>query len=167
MRRTTSGARMRSADVVWFKSKLDWWLGVVLVAVPLVQIVVLLGALRSGDGGGIVASLIGCAVVAGIYGLLVVPIRYGIAADALFVHFGVVRQRIGFDSIREVYPTHNPLSSAALSLDRLAIRTGAGPLGLTLISPDRRDEFIRLLSVRANLIWDGRRWTPGRDAQSG
>lgn len=94
------------------------------------------------------------------------PVRYGIASDALLVRFGVVRQRIRFDSIREVYPTHNPLSSPALSLDRLAIKTGRGPLRLTLISPLQRDEFIGLLCTRAGLTWDGKRWARGEYSAS-
>ena len=149
---------MDQADTVWFKSKIDRWMVGILLLIPVLQVVTVLYALNSGDREGVVAALVGLALVAGIYVLLVVPVRYGIASDALLVHFGIVRQRIRFDSIRVVYPTHNPLSSPALSLDRLAIKTGRGPLRLTLISPLQRDEFIGLLCTRAGLTWDGKRW---------
>jgi len=155
---------MQPTDTVWFKSKLDPWIAVVLVLVPLAQFVALLQAISSGERDGLIAGLFGLAFVAGIYLLVVVPVRYGIASDALLVHFGVVRQRIQFDSIREIRPTRALWSSAALSIDRLAIRTGRGPLGLTLISPVRRDEFIGLLSSRANLTWDGKRWARREDS---
>lgn len=157
---------MQSADTVWFKSKLDWWLGGVLVALPLLSIALLLSALLDGDSDAVVASSIGLGVVAVIYIVLVIPIRYGVSEDALFVRFGLIRQRIRFDSIREVYPTHAPWSSPALSLDRLAIKTGRGPLHLTLISPVERDVFVQLLSSKAGLAWDGRRWVRGSHSSS-
>ncbi|MFV9507291.1 MAG: PH domain-containing protein [Oscillochloridaceae bacterium umkhey_bin13] len=149
---------MHSDTTVWFASKLDWWLCIVLVALPIMQIGFLGLALRDADGIAVVANLIGLGFIGAIYGLLVIPVRYGITSDALLVHFGVVRQRIRFEAILEVYPSRSPLSSPALSLDRLAIRTGRGPMHFTLISPRDRDTFIQLLTSRAGLIWDGRRW---------
>jgi len=159
---------MSPSDRIWFKSKLDWWLGVILVAVPLIQVAAVTSALRQGDQEALTATLVGAAVVVAIYGLLLVPIRYGIADKDLLVRFGVVRQHIAFDSILEIYPTRSPLSSAALSLDRLAIRTGRGPLQLTLISPLEREEFMSVLSRKADLTWDGRRWVRvGHDTPEG
>ena len=152
---------MQQADVVWFKSKVDGWMGAILVMVPLIQFGASIYAVSIGDGEGLIASVIGLAFVAAIYGLLVVPVRYGITDDALLVHFGVIRQRIRFDAIREVYPTRALWSSPALSLDRLAITTGRGPFNLTLISPERREEFLALLSARAGLRWDEKRWARG------
>lgn len=163
---------MPATDAQWFKSKLDWWLGAILVAVPVLQLAALTWAIISRDRDAVYASLLGAAFVAAMYALLVVPVRYGISDDALLVHFGVVRQRIAYETIGEVYPTRNPLSSPALSLDRLAIKTGRGPLNLTLISPVQREEFLALLSSRANLRWDGSRWVrhqdewPSRDSRT-
>jgi len=152
---------VQPTDTACFKSKLDWWLGSVLVALPLLSTVPLLSALLDGDSDAVAASFIGLGIVAVIYVALVIPVRYGIAEDALLVNFGLIRQRIRYDSIREVYPTHALWSSPALSLDRLAIKTGRGPLHLTLISPVQQDEFVQLLSSKADLAWDGERWVRG------
>ena len=152
---------MQQADTLWFKSKVDGWMGVVIVALPVTQVGSAIYAISIGDSEGLIASLVGLAVIAAIYGLVVAPVRYGITDDALLVHFGVIRQRIRFDAIREVYPTRALWSSPALSLDRLAVTTGRGPFNLTLISPERRDEFLALLSARGDLRWDGKRWVRG------
>jgi len=142
----------------WFDSKIDWWIAAILVILPLIQLAGGMVALFLGDVEGSIAATVGLAIVLAIYWLLVIPTRYAIEDDHLLVRFGVVRQRIRYDSIVEVHPTRNLLSSAALSVDRLAIRTGRGPLNLTLISPLEREEFLAMLTYKADLIWDGQRW---------
>jgi hypothetical protein len=141
-----------NADVRWFRSKIDWWIGLILVALPLIELGALAAALRGGNGEAITGMAVACGVVAAIYGLLVIPVRYGVSSDRLVIRFGVVRRYIDLAAIREVYPTHNPLSSPALSLDRLAIRTGDGLLGMSLISPAEREEFLSTLASAAGLV---------------
>ena len=148
---------MNDMATVWFRSKVDWWLGVVLVLLPVVTVASGIAAIGSGEREGIVAMTVSTALVAAIYGLLVIPVRYGVGREHLIVRFGVVRQRIPLAAITEVYPTHSPLSSPALSLDRLMVRTGRGPLGMTLISPDDRETFLATLAFNAGLERDGDR----------
>ena len=157
---------MPSVERRWFKSELDWWIGSILVAVPTLTLILVVSAVARGDREAILAALGGCVAVAAIYVLLVVPVRYGVGDDDLVVRFGVVRQHIRYESILEVRPTRSPLSSAALSLDRLAIRTGSGPLKLTLISPRDRDEFLSLVAAESRLTRRGDRLTRARDAGS-
>lgn len=149
--------RATDADATWFGSKVDWWIAAILVALPLAEIGGLVAALLSGDIEDIVGMLIGCGIVAAIYGLLLIPLRYGLSREEPIIRFGVVRSRIRLSDICEVYPTHNPLSSPALSLDRLAIRTKSGLLGLSLVSPSPREEFLTALSVSAGLTREGDR----------
>src|SRR5690606_34291240 len=70
-------------------------------------------------------------------------------------------------AIEEVYPTRNPLSAPAWSLDRLAVRYRTGQRrGLALISPARQDAFLSLLGERAGLRREGaelRRVVPGSE----
>jgi hypothetical protein len=148
---------MSSAEVTWFRSKIDWWMALILVALPVVELGSLAGALRDGDGEAIMGMAVGCGVVAAIYGLLVIPVRYGVSSDRLFIRFGVVRRHIDLAAIREVYPTHNPLAAPALSLDRLAIRTGDGTVGMSLISPAEREAFLSTLASGAGLVRDNDR----------
>jgi hypothetical protein len=145
---------MSSTDVRWFRSKIDWWMGLILVALPVIELGGLAAALRDGNAEAITGMAVACGVVAAIYGLLVIPVRYGVSSDRLVIRFGVRRRDIALAAIREVYPTHNPLGSPALSLDRLAIRTGDGTLGTSLISPAERDEFLSTLAGAAELVRD-------------
>ena len=148
---------MSSQGVKWFSSKVDWWLGILLVVPPLGALAALGTALANSDPSGIVIGAIVCLFVAALYGLLVLPIRYGIGSEELIIRFGVVRQRVRFAAIEEVAPTRNPLSSPALSLDRLAIRTGPGLMRMTMISPEDQDAFLKMLASRAGLRPDAGR----------
>lgn len=71
---------------------------------------------------------------------------YTITETHLIVRSAFIVSRIPLADIKRVKPTRNPLSSPALSLNRLEIRTkkGLGPL----ISPQRQDEFLQLLRER-------------------
>lgn len=159
---------MSNADVRWFRSKIDWWMGLILVALPVIELGGLAAALRNGNAEAITSMAVAFGMVAAIYGLLVIPVRYGVSSDRLVIRFGVVRRYIDFAAIREVYPTHNPLGSPALSLDRLAIRTGDGTFGTSLISPAEREEFLSTLGSGAGLVRDNDRLVrPGsRDASA-
>ncbi len=155
---------MSSDQMVWYKSKVDWWLAGVLIALPLLQIALLLSAALSGDQNGITAGAIGLAIIAGVLFLLVLPIKYGITEDALLVHFGIVRQTIPYHEICELRLSRMPWSSPALSLDRIAVKTGRGPFYLTLISPKDREEFMRMLAEKADLMPSGERWVARGDS---
>jgi hypothetical protein len=104
------------------------------------------------DGDGIWAALLSLLVMAGIYGGLLFPLYYRLEASALLVRFGLVRQRIPYDAITAVRPTHNPLSSPALSLRRLRVDYRRS---FVMISPVRRDEFLDALAQRAGLVREG------------
>ena len=127
-------------------------MGLILVALPVIELGGLAAALRDGDGEAIMGMAVACGIVAAMYGLLVIPVRYGVSSERLVIRFGVVRRHVDLAAIREVYPTHNPLASPALSLDRLAIRTGDGPFGTSLISPVERQEFLSTLASAAGLV---------------
>ncbi len=148
---------MESAATVWFRSKVDWWLGLLLVLLPVLLVVNAYAVLQGGVREDVVAMVFALALTAAIYGLLLVPVRYGVAPDELIVRFGVVRQRIALSDITEVHPSRNPLSSPAFSLDRLAIRTGRGALRQTLISPADRETFLVTLAFHAGLEREGDR----------
>jgi hypothetical protein len=128
-----------------------------LVLPPLGALAALGTALVNSDPSGILIGAIVCLFVAALYGLLVFPMRYGVGSEELIIRFGVVRQRIQFAAIEEVAPTRNPLSSPALSLDRLAVRTGPGLMRVTMISPEDQDAFLKMLALRAGLRLDAGR----------
>ena len=144
-------------DTVWFPSKVDWWLGVLLVFPPASALAALADGLLNGDSEALLVGVVTAAFVIALYWLLVIPVRYGISSTELVIRFGVIRQRVDLVSIDVVEPTKNPLSSPALSLDRLAIRVGEGVLSTTMISPDDREGFLNLLANNAGLHREGER----------
>jgi hypothetical protein len=139
----------------WYPSKVDWWLAILLAAAPVATIAAWIGAVHSGTG--VMAASIGMVVLAATYLGLVFPMRYGISDEYLVVRHGVVRQHIKLADITEVTLTHNPLSSPALSLDRIKIKFGAGFFSSAMISPAAKIEFLAELAERAKLRRDGDR----------
>lgn len=133
-----------------YRSRVDWWLGLLLVAVPLGALATAIPLTASGDAG---AAIVGWAVLAAVIGLyvgIVWPVRYELAEDALVVRFGLVRSRIPYMRIRGAAPTRSILAAPALSMDRLALDTGMSlPL---IISPERRDAFLDDLAARVPLL---------------
>jgi membrane protein YdbS with pleckstrin-like domain len=141
----------------WFPSKVDGWLAVILAIAPLVSLVGFLDPSVWESVGMLLVALAGPALFVAIYGLLVFPMRYGISDDELIIRHGVVRQRAPLAKIISVEPTRNPLSSPALSLDRLKISTGSRVRDNIMISPADRDGFLALLAERSGLVRDGDR----------
>jgi len=73
--------------------------------------------------------------------------RYELDDRELRVRSGPFRWRVPLGSLETVRPTRNPLSSPALSLDRLELKYGGGRT--LLISPAERDRFLTDLAHRA------------------
>jgi hypothetical protein len=89
--------------------------------------------------GGLLLSL----ALWGCYG-----IRYEVTPTDLTVRVGPFRTIVPLDHIAEVFPTRNPLSAPAPSLDRLQInyRHDASKIKILLISPKDRECFVRDLA---------------------
>jgi hypothetical protein len=81
--------------------------------------------------------------------------RYGLTETHLIVRYGLVRQRVALADITAVAPTRSPLSSPALSLDRLRITYGTGVFKNVMISPADKKQFLVELALRARLVRDG------------
>ncbi len=75
---------------------------------------------------------------------LVAGTRYVIDKDRLIVHGGPFKWRIELADIESVYATNNPISSPALSLDRLAICYK--PNKQLIISPKNKAAFVEALN---------------------
>jgi hypothetical protein len=88
------------------------------------------------------ASLILLLVVA-FMAYLLAATRYTITSHDLLIVCGPFRQRLPLASIVSIMPSHNPLSSPALSLDRLEIRYGK--FDSVLISPADKTGFLAAL----------------------
>ncbi len=148
---------MPAETMRWYRSKVDWWLALVLCAPPVAAIAVCAGMVFDGKFSELpwaIGTILG---VFGIYFGLIFPMQYGLNDAHLLLRFGICRQRIPLVDISEVHPTRNPLSSPALSLDRLHVQFGKGFFKAVMISPADRNAFLEDLATRAGLKRDGDR----------
>lgn len=130
---------------VTFRSKVDWWVRVLLVAAAIPPLVAIIATAI--DGSPLRALLFSpvLLVTVGLPLWLVRSTAYTFDGDVLTVRSGPFVWRVPLRDIRRVTPTRNPLSSPALSLDRLRIDYGTRSL---LISPEDGDRFLEELRRR-------------------
>lgn len=127
--------------VTVYRSKIDSWLLVVLVMAMIVSLfaaatVLAVASPMARTGAAFVAG-----IGAGLPLWLLLSTRYILGHGRLVVRSGPFRWHIPLTDITSITPTSNPLSSPALSLDRLRIDYGRGRS--LMISPRSKAEFIR------------------------
>jgi hypothetical protein len=133
-----------------YPTKVDWWIALILIF----SVVVLIGSAVSFFIGPPAQTPLGlgigilCLAVAVWIGWIPFSTNYEIGETELLIRSAGFRWRVPLDSIVEVLPTHNPLSSPACSLDRLRVnyRRKSGRKGFVLISPREKEEFLRDLA---------------------
>jgi hypothetical protein len=126
-----------------FPSKIDWWLVVLVVAVPAWRIVTQWSELGSPPA----ALWVTIAVIV-IVGAALVPVRYVIEGRTISVQCGLIGWEFSafpIEDVQSIRPTHNPLASPALSLDRLKVELGIR--NSILISPKDKAGFLRAVSA--------------------
>lgn len=130
-----------------YRSKIDRWLVVLLIVTGAVPTIALTGAAfyepRLLEVWWVFLIL---AATIGLVLWIFLSTYYEIEDRDLNVRSGPFRWRVPLDSIESVRPSRNPLSSPALSLDRLEVRYGGGKR--LLISPRDRDRFLADLAAR-------------------
>lgn len=128
-----------------YRSKIDTWLAALLLVPAIlvlasVGIAVLSGAISAVPGLAILAISVALPV------WLLAGTCYTLADEDLLVRCGPFRWRVPLAEITSMTPTRNPLSSPALSLERLRIDYGRSRM--IMISPTDRDAFIRAVEAR-------------------
>lgn len=127
-----------------YPSKVDAWLVVVLAAAVVFPLV--LGAqLVFVSKAAALVCLGSSAFVMLVLAVAVVPCRYSLENDHLLVQSGLLRWKVPYKDIKAVELTTNPLSSPALSLERVRIDYAGGSI---MVSPAARSEFIEALRAR-------------------
>jgi hypothetical protein len=126
-----------------FKSKIDWWFGLILVYPIFLSIT----ALLEGEWIG----LLGLAGVVGFILVLSKTTQYIINENQLIVKSTwIVNEKIDISKITKIEKSNSILSSPALSLDRLLVRYNK--YDEVLISPKEKIEFINeLLKINPNI----------------
>nr|WP_294777739.1 PH domain-containing protein [uncultured Flavobacterium sp.] len=122
-----------------YKSKIDWWLIIVIFVVfcyPMIEGILSKDYVMFSVSFGVLSLVF----------LLFKSIKYKIEGE----HLQVWLTKIDIKSIKKIYSTHNPLSSPALSLDRIAVVYNK--YDEVLISPKEREAFIQeLLKINPNI----------------
>ncbi len=132
-----------------FHSKVDTWFKVVIVLSVLVSLITIVATAK------LALTLIGLASVAVLLIGTILPLwlvrstRYCLSENTLLIQSGPFKWKVLINEIHKVEPTRNPLSSPALSLDRLRIEYGQDKW--VMISPDDKAGFLRELKLRQNL----------------
>ncbi len=145
-----------------YPSKRDWWIVLIVWGTIAATIFAAVQAAQSAFASmaGLAFVLFCAAVVLGLLTILYAT-YYIIIGDRLIAHCGPFKQSVLLQDIEEVVPSHNPLSSPALSLDRLHVRCRGSVFGL-LISPRDKQGFLTELVARApQLRIDGDRAVSG------
>lgn len=126
-----------------YKSKIDWWLGLVLVY-PIFRSIV---SIIEGEWLGYLGIVLCFLFIV----FISKSTRYIIAENQLIVKcMFIVNDRIEISKIRKIEKTNSVLSSPALSLDRIAIKFNK--FDEVYISPKERQNFLNdLLLINPNI----------------
>ena len=119
-----------------FQSKKDWWTYPVFIGII---IAVFIPLVMDQD----LTSLYIGVPVAGLLLWIWFTTYYVIEKNSLVVRSAFIHKIIPVSEIKSIRRTFNPLSSPALSLDRLEILYGNGKM--VLISPENREKFLEEL----------------------
>lgn len=133
-------------DRITFRSKVDGWLATALVASAAASAiaVVIVGVVESPLLALAISPLLLLSV--GLPMWLLGATSYTLDRTDLNVRCGPFAWRVPLREIRAVTATRNPLSSPALSLDRL--RIDFGRMGSIMISPQDKEGFMQELRKR-------------------
>jgi hypothetical protein len=133
-----------------FRSKVDGWLAAVMLGSAGVSVIVVVAV------GVAESPLLALAVApfvligAGLPVWLLRSTRYVFDDSNLHIRSGPFAWSVPLRDIRAVTPTRSPLSSPALSLDRLRIEYGR--IGSIMVSPEDKQGFLAELRKRVPTV---------------
>lgn len=128
-----------------FRSKVDTWIFLVIVAILIVELILIVALAMDPavhPGGKTVGILAFIALMAFLASLLL-RTYYAVDKKMLRVVSGPFRWKVPLDQITSVTPTRIWLSSPAMSLDRLKIEYGK--LRPMIVSPADKKGFLRAI----------------------
>lgn len=128
-----------------FRSKIDLWLAAVLTVAAAASLIATFASASHATGLGLLGPTVLAAMGAGLPLWLLFSTSYLVERERLLIRSGPFTWQVPVLEITRITPTRSPISSPALSLDRLRIEYGAGKT--VLISPRDQQEFIRAISA--------------------
>ena len=134
------------SDARRFPSRIDAWLVVLMIAADVLAITACIPAIVAGVPAVAAIMVFSLVIIVGLPAWLFLATHYTFEGDTLTVRSGPFRWQVPLERVTAVTPTRNPLSSPALSLDRLRIDYGNGKR--IMISPRDKAGFLRELESR-------------------
>lgn len=130
-----------------FKSRIDRWIYAVLVLSLVVDVALLaIVVVVVPDPVVVTLVVIGLLATAALIGSILMSTHYTVDKEFLRIVSGPFRFRVRLDDIHSVKATRNPLSSPALSMDRLMIRYGKNRR--VMVSPNDRRGFLKAIGMQ-------------------
>lgn len=127
-----------------FKSKIDRWILVLIIAIAVIDLLAMTAiAIQGGDAAGATGVILVCIGVLVLLLSLTFNTHYTVDGDTLRVVSGPFRWKVPIEKIESVRPTRSLMSSPAMSLDRLDIRYGKHRR--ILVSPADKKGFLRAI----------------------
>lgn len=132
-----------------FRSKIDWWLLLIFIVITANIIMKIYEGNHHYSLASNFPHLIIYSLIIFIIWLPVFNTYYVVENDTLIIKSLVFRWKININDITQIQPTHNPLSSPALSLDRLKIYyMKNGEVASVMISPKDKEGFFQVINKR-------------------
>ena len=127
-----------------FKSKVDSWILILMIVAIVAQIFGIgTAALQAGDPLATTALILFGIAISGLLVWLLIGTYYSVDRGLLKIVSGPFRWKVPVDQITSVKTSRSPLSSPALSLDRIMIRYGKRRR--ILVSPADKDGFLKAI----------------------
>lgn len=130
-----------------YKSKVDWWFIIILVAGSIVLFQKIYFSLQSYSLYQNFPYLIFYSLIFLLIWLPITTTYYVVDQNFLKVQSMFLKWKIPLESIQKIEQTSNPLSAPALSLDRIKIEyIKNGVCRSIMVSPKNKTEFIKAIS---------------------
>lgn len=127
-----------------FKSKVDSWVLILMIVAIVAQIIGVGGAaLQAGDPLATTGLILLSIIISSLLIWLLIGTYYSVDRGLLRVVSGPFRWKVPVDEITSMVASRSPLSSPALSLDRIMIRYGKR--GRIMVSPADREGFLKAI----------------------
>jgi hypothetical protein len=130
-----------------YRSKIDAWVAILLLGLPIPMLFVSWKLIHDAVPGRWFIVFPILVLGAALPISLLVSTKYTITSDSLWIRSGLFKWEIPLHEISAVVATRSPLSSPALSLDRIRIDYGKGKS--VMISPLNKADFLLELQSRS------------------
>jgi uncharacterized membrane protein YdbT with pleckstrin-like domain len=126
-----------------YRSKVDTWLGILLGGLPIVILFVAWKLIHTPVPGRFIIAIALLVLGVGLPISLLLATTYIITNASLLIQSGVFKREIQIKDISKLELTNDPISSPALSMDRIRIEYGSEKS--VLVSPVNKEGFLQNL----------------------